>query len=179
MLCFLRPGCSRASRRVLCAGCLLALARYSGDLPSCFGRELSGGVWPLLCAGPRHFCAGVRLCSGPALTTRGRHTQRLVCPTWARKRVGDRPLLRWAHDLRMSGHYFALGRDRATFALGPGPLALPLLCAGPKLCHSYASARVCDPGTFLKSRPLSTLGARSPCACASPRPRSPSLALFA
>ena len=30
---------------------------HSGDLPSCFGREVSGGVWPLLCAGPspRHF----------------------------------------------------------------------------------------------------------------------------
>ena len=39
--------------------------------------------------------AGFRLCSGPALTTRGRHAQRLFCPTWTRVRVGltwaDRP----------------------------------------------------------------------------------------
>ena len=68
-----------------------------------------------------------------ALTTRGCHAQRLVCPTWTRDRVGDRPLLRWAHDFRMSGPYFALGRDRAAFALGQGHLALPLLCAGPRL----------------------------------------------
>ena len=135
--------------------------------------------WAESSATPRHFCAGVRLCSGPALTTRGRHTQRLVCPTWARDRVGDRPLLRWAHDPRMSGPYFALGRDRATFALGPGPLALPLLCAGPRLCHSYAYSRVPDPGTFLESRHPFYIAARSPCARGSPRPRSPSLAPFA
>ena len=141
--CFAFAGCSRASGRVPCAGCLLALAHCNfGDLPSCFGSEVSCGVWrllcagpssrhfalgldsvagrpllrgaaklngssvphghetvsetghfcalhiipvrwPLLCAGPRpcHFCAGVGLCSGPALTTQGRHTQRLVCPT--------------------------------------------------------------------------------------------------
>ena len=82
---------------------------------------------------PRHFCAGLRLCSGQALTTRGRHAQWLVCPTWARDSVGDRPLLRWAHDLCRLGPYLALGRDRATFALGLGPLALPLLCTGPRL----------------------------------------------
>ena len=171
---------------MLCAGCLLALARYSGDLPSCFGREVSGGVWPLLgcscdlpscvrregvgreasgggvwpllCAGPSpcRFCAGVRLCSGPALTMRGRHTQRLVYPTWARSSAGDQPLLRWAHDLRMSGPYFALGRDRATFAMGPGPLAMPSHCAelpGPRLA-TYASARVSYPGPFLASSPI-------------------------
>ena len=182
MLCFLRPGCSRASRRVLCAGCLLALARYSGDLPSCFGREVSGGVWPLLCAGPRRvatFVLGSDSVAGRPLL-RGAATLNGSSVPLGHETVSETgPLLRWAHDLRMSGHYFALGRDRVTFALGPDPLALPLLCAGPKLCHSYASARVCDPGTFLKSRPLSTLGARSPCACASPRPRSPSLALFA
>ena len=63
----------------------LPLLYCSGDLPSCFGREVCG-VWPLLCAGPSpgHFCAGLGLCSGPALTTRGRHTRRLVCPAWAR-----------------------------------------------------------------------------------------------
>ena len=58
--------------------------------------------------------------------------------------------------------YFALGRDRATFALGPGPLALLFLCAGLSICHSYASARVSDPNTYLESSLLSTLGARSP-----------------
>ena len=68
------------------------------------GGHLISVRWPLLCAAgpsPRHFCAVLRLCSGPALTTRGRHAQRLVCPTWARDRVGDRQLLRWAHGLRM------------------------------------------------------------------------------
>ena len=55
------------------------------------------GTWSPIA---RHFRAGVRLCSRPALTTRGRHTQRLVCPTWARSRVRDRARLRWAHDLR-------------------------------------------------------------------------------
>ena len=95
--------------------------------------------WPLLCAGPspsnlcagpspRHLCAGIGPCSGPALTTRGRHTQRLVYPTWARDRVGDQPLLRWAHDLRLLGPYFSLGRVLATFAPGLDPAAgRPLL----------------------------------------------------
>ena len=74
------------------------------------------------------FCAGVGLCSGPALTTLGRHAQRLVCPTWARCRVRDRPLLRWAHDLRLLGPYFALGRVLATLAPGLDPVeGRPLL----------------------------------------------------
>ena len=77
---------------------------------------------------PRHFCAGLRLCSGLALTTRGRHAQRLVCPAWARVRVRDRPPLRWAHDLRSLGPYLALGRVLATFALGSDSVAgRPLL----------------------------------------------------
>ena len=32
----------------------------------------------------------------------------------ARSRISDRPLLRWALGLRMSGPYFALGRGLAT-----------------------------------------------------------------
>ena len=44
----------------------------------------------------------------------------------------DRPLLRWALGLRMFGPYFALGRDRDTFALGEVSMTgRALLCAGP------------------------------------------------
>ena len=92
------------------SGGVLTLLGCSGDLPSCVGRGVSGGVWPLLCAGPRHFCAGLRLCSGPgagpALTTRGRHIQRPVCPTWARHFCCGHMIsvclaltLRWAESL--------------------------------------------------------------------------------
>ena len=43
-------------------------------------------------------------------------------------RVGDRQLLRWAHDLRLLGPYLALSRVLATFALGSDSVAgLPLL----------------------------------------------------
>ena len=86
----------------------------------CAGHMISVR-WPLLCAGPspRHFCAWVRLCSGPALTTRGRHAQRLVCPTWARHSDRDQPLLRWAHDW-------------------------PLPCAGPSPRHFCAWVRLCS-----------------------------------
>ena len=72
---------------------------YSGDLPSFIGRVVSGGVWPLLCAGPGPclFCARVGPFRGPALTARGRHAQRLVCPTWARAR---RPTL--GHETRLT-----------------------------------------------------------------------------
>ena len=55
-------------------------------LPFRVGREVSAGVWPLPRAGPspRHFCAGHRLCSGPALTLPWAATlQRLVPLTWA------------------------------------------------------------------------------------------------
>ena len=59
-------------------------------------------------------------------------------------RVRDLPLLRWAHDPRMSGPYFALGRDLATCALasgykrGPVPRSAragssALLACGPRL----------------------------------------------
>ena len=60
--CFAFAGCSRSSRRVPCADCLLTLAHcYSSDLPSCFGHRVSGGVCQVgpyqICAGPspRHF----------------------------------------------------------------------------------------------------------------------------
>ena len=118
--------CVRHQRSRCWARTVLVWARcISGDLPFCVGREVSGGVWPLLCAGtsPHHFCAGLRLRSGPSLTTRGRHTQRHMG-----SRVGDRPRLRWAHDLRLLGPYFALGRALATFALGSDSAAgRPLL----------------------------------------------------
>ena len=90
------------------------------------------------------------LCAGPPRLDGSSHS------FGARIRVRDRPLLPWAHDPRMSGPYFALGRavatfapgagsvfgpyfalgrDLAAFALGPGPSVLPLvLCAGPRPC---------------------------------------------
>ena len=107
------------------SGGVSVLLACPADLPFCVGRVVSGGVWSLPCAGPspRHFCAGLRLCSGLALTTRGRHAQRLVCPAWARVRVRDRPPLRWAHDLRSLGPYLALGRVLATLALGSDSVA--------------------------------------------------------
>ena len=112
---------------------------------------------------PRHFCAGLRLCSGQALTTRGRHAQWLVCPTWARDRVGDRPLLRWAHDLRRLGPYLELGRDRATFALGQSPLALPLLCARPRLWVLCICQGLRPLAHSLRAALFSTFGAPSLC----------------
>ena len=96
----------------------------------CAGRGTPS--WPLLCAGPSpcHFCAGLSLYSGPALTTRGRYASTARSHSLGgklgpglRSRVGDRPLLRWAHGLRMSGPYFALGRVLATFALGSDSVA--------------------------------------------------------
>ena len=139
------------------SGGVWPLLDCSGDLPFCVEREVSGGVWPLLCAGPspRLFCAGVRLCSGPALTTRGRHTQRLVCPTWARDRVGDRPLLSRAHDLRMLALTlrWAETGPPGHFCAGPGS---PCFCPYSALGLDFgtcSSAGVSGPGSFLESRP--------------------------
>ena len=79
-------------------------------------------VWPLLCAGPRsrHFCAWRSPHDGQALTCAG--PPRLDGSSHslgARNRVGDRPLLRRAHDHRVCGPYFALGRDLANWIWAP------------------------------------------------------------
>ena len=107
--------------------------------PFALGARSVAELWPLLCAGPRPrlFCAGLTLCSGPALTTRGRHasTARLShLGTKLCRGPPDRPLLRWAHDLRLLGPYFVLGRDLAFFALGSHSVAgRPLLCGAATL----------------------------------------------
>ena len=103
-----------------------------------------GGLWRSLAltlrwAGPRHFCSGVGPCSGPALTTRGRHAQRLVCPAPGHETVSEtghfcaghmipvclaltlrwaetRPLLRWAR-VPLLCPYLALGLDFAALRL--------------------------------------------------------------
>jgi len=64
-------------------------------------------VWPLRYArpGPRRFCAGVGPCSGPALTTRGRHAQQLSWLSWARAL----PTRSWAR-----GSSTRLARDRVS-----------------------------------------------------------------
>ena len=103
------------------------------------GYAVAGGItlaWGAcsrseICTGlsPRHFCAVVGLCSGPALTTRGRHIQRLVCSTWARNRFGDRPLLRRAHDLRTLALTLRWAESSAT------PRHF---CAGVRLCSGPA-----------------------------------------
>ena len=139
------------------------------------GPQVPGGVWPLLSAGPspRHFCAGVELCCGPALTTRDRHAQRLVCPTWAQHRVGDRPLLRLAHDLRILAltlrwaetepllrwarvpllcPYFALGLDFATLVRLPGSPTLTLTWRTPFL--RWAPARCVQAAHLGRARTL-------------------------
>ena len=174
-------GSSRVAVRVPClllarltGSCWLAALRRPAlalgarsESPADFGPHIG----PSLC----HSCAVLRLCSGPALTTRGRHTRRLVCPTWARGRVGDRPVLGWTHDLRLLGPYSAPGQDRAHFCAGPGSpcFALTLRWAWALgLMHLPGSL---TPGPFLASRPLSALDALSLCS----RPRSPSLAPFA
>ena len=115
---------------------------------------------------------GWTLC-GPALTTRGRHAQRLVCPTWARARrptlghetrltrLGTRPCQRpatyalgtWSP---YAGPHFALGRVRATFAPGLDPVRAGPYYAGPP----RSTARLSHLGTS-SSVPL--LGARLVC----------------
>ena len=161
--------CVRHQRSRCWARTVLVWARcISGDLPFCVGREVSGGVWPLLCAGtsPHHFCAGLRLRSGPSLTTRGRHTQRHMG-----SRVGDRPRLRWAHDLRLLGPYFALGRALATFALGSDSVAgRPLLRGAATLNGSsvpHGHETVSETGHFCA---LHIIPVRWPLLCAGPRP---------
>ena len=104
---------------------------------STVGREVSGGVWPLLCAGPgpRHFCAGVGPCAG-------------------------RPLLRGAATLNGSSvpHGHETVSETGHFCAGPGSpcfyFALGLHFV--TLIHLTGSP---TPGPFLASRPLSTLGA--------------------
>ena len=75
--------------------------------------------------------AGIRLCSGPALTTRGRHTQRLVCPTRTRVRVG----LTWAD--RPEPFPFRLGARLAGYparaGLEPARTLRLLLCPGARV----------------------------------------------
>ena len=51
--CFAFAGCFRASGARAMSRLLADFTPcYSGDLPSSLGRMVSGGVWPLLCAGP-------------------------------------------------------------------------------------------------------------------------------
>ena len=99
------------------AACWLELMATPATCPLALGARSLAESGPYFALG-RVFYAEVRLCSGPALTTRGRHTQRLVCPTWARDRVRfcagrmisarlaltlrwaeSSPLLRWAQTL--------------------------------------------------------------------------------
>ena len=147
--CFAFADSSRASRRMPCAGCLLARAHcYSGDLPLLRVRGLWRSLAPpclLLrpalafgarslaefCAGPSpcHLFAGLKLCGWPALTTRRRHAQQLVRPTWGRRRVGDRLLLRWAHDLRTLALTLRWAETLPLLRRAQS-LRLPLLCVG-------------------------------------------------
>ena len=136
--------------------------------PFALGARSVAELWPLLCAGPRPrlFCAGLTLCSGPALTTRGRHasTARLShLGTKLCRGPPDRPLLRWAHDLRLLGPYFVLGRVLASFALGSHSVAgRPLLRGAATLQrHVYptcARSRVGDRPLLRWAHDLRLLG---------------------
>ena len=65
----------------------------------------------------------------------------------SRSRVRDLPLLRWAHDPRMSGPYFALGRDLATLGLGAASIVGRTLLRGaapPGSSHPRARSHKLD-----------------------------------